>query len=136
MADVTGITAVRPGSKDGRIQRIKYGATISVGQPLYLDTADNEWKPADASAEATAKAKCIAVTPGVDGGNGWAAFTGSVILVGATLTDAAMYVVSDTAGNLMPDSDLSTNDYVTNIGRAMSTSELELRFHATDNQAP
>jgi hypothetical protein len=130
MADVTGITAVRITSTTN-YEEVTCGATISAGQPLYLDDSDQEHKLADANAEGTAKARGIAITPGVDGGGGLVARSGAIVLVGATLAVGENYVVSDTAGAIMPEADLSTGEYCTTLGRASSTTQLELNIQAS-----
>lgn len=67
MPALSGITAVRTTSNTV-VKKVKYGATIAAGQPLYQDSADKEYKLARSIAEATAKGGGIAITPGVDGG--------------------------------------------------------------------
>lgn len=134
MADLSGITAVRP-TENTRTELVKYGATISLGNTLYLDASDNEYKLADADlSEAAAKSVAIAMTPGVDGGYGLVAKDGSIILVGATMTAGESYLVSDTAGGIRPNADKNSGDYITEIGRAATTTQLDLSIEATGIQ--
>lgn len=136
MADLAGITAVRP-TVDTAIERVKYGATVAPGQTVYLDSADGEYKLADADVAANAAAaRGVAITPGVDGGYGLIAIGGGIILVGTTMTVGAMYVGSDTAGGIKPNADLTTGDFVTNLGRASSATQLELDINATGIEVP
>jgi hypothetical protein len=136
MADVSGITAIRP-TDNTIIERVNYGATIAVGNSVYLDTTDNEYKLADCdSTVITAAAKGLAITPGVDGGLGYIARGGSVILVGTTLVVAESYIVSDTPGGMKPIGDKASGDWVTKIGNAATTTQLDLDIRATGNQAP
>lgn len=131
MAALSGITAVRPTS-DTQVSKVVYGATVSAGNPLYLDTADNEHKLADNNASAaTAAAKGIAVTPGVDGGYGYIATGGSIILVGTTMAVGETYYVGPTAGEIIPDADLTTGHNVTRLGTAETTTQLKLAIEAT-----
>lgn len=131
---LTGITAVRPTSNTDVINRV-YGATISPGQPLYQDSADDEFKLADANASAaTANAKGIAITPGVDTGYGLIAKGGSIILVGTTMVVGEQYYVSPTAGSIIASSELTTGDYVTLLGVAATTTQLNLTIKATGIQ--
>lgn len=131
MAALAGITAVRP-TASTVVRLVKYGATISAGQPLYLDTADNEHKLADANASATtADVKGIAVTPGVDGGYGYIAVSGSIVLVGTTMAVGETYYAGPTAGQIIPDGDLTTNDRVTRLFTASSATEAKLSIEAT-----
>lgn len=140
MADLS-ITAVRP-TTTTRVQNVAYGATIAAGDSLYLDTADDEYKLADADNSALTAGSAdvaIALTPGVDGGRGLVVKRGggAVILVGPTMTVGQEYVVSTTAGGIAPRSDLSTtNDYITYIGTASSATQLEIDLNATGIQVP
>lgn len=131
MAALSGITAVRP-TADTVIEKVIYGATVSAGQPVYQDTADGEYKLTDADASlATAKARGIAMTPGVDGGYGIIARSGSIILVGTTMTQGVTYYVGPTAGEIVPDGDVASADYVTQLGTASSATQLRLAIEAT-----
>lgn len=131
MAALTGITAVRPTSST-KSSLVAYGATISAGQPVYLDTTDNEYKLADNNASViTQAAKGIAMTPGVDGGYGYIATDGSIILVGTTMSVGETYFVGATAGEIIPDADLATGNYVSRLGTAASTTQLDLSIKAT-----
>lgn len=131
MAALSSITAVRPTSNT-KIRVVAYGTTISPGQPLYEDPADGEWKLADNDASTTtANAKGIAMTPGVDGGFGIVATGGSIILVGTTMAVGETYFVGSTAGQIIPDADLATGDYVTRLGTAASTTQLNLAIQYT-----
>lgn len=135
MADLT-ITAVRVTS-DTQTRIVDYGATIAVGDVLYLDTSDSEHKLADAdNTEATAKVAGIAITPGVDGGNGIIATGGNIVLVGASMTTGDSQVLSGTAGKIQQDADLASSDWVTQIGRAVSSTEIKLSIDATGIQVP
>lgn len=137
MAELTGITAVRPTSNT-LIARVIYGATVSAGQVVYLDTTDGEYKLADANgaSEATSQAKGIAITPGVDGGYGFIATGGDIILVGTTMNVAYDYYVGFTPGGLMDVGSWSSSDYITRIGNAVSATQLALNIDITGNQVP
>lgn len=132
---LSGITAVRPTSNTDT-RTVLYGATISPGQPLYIDTAaSNKHKISDANASATAAAaKAIAITPGVDDGYGLVATGGSIILVGTTMVVGETYYVSPTAGSIIAGSELATGDYVTRLGTASSATQLDLSIQATGVQ--
>jgi hypothetical protein len=131
MAALSGITAVRP-TDNTQFAKQLYGATVAVGNPVYLDTADSEYKLADSNASAlTAAAKGIAMTPGVDTGYGIVATAGSIILVGTTMAVGETYYVGATAGEIVPDGDLTTGHYVTRLGTAASATQLDLSIKAT-----
>ena len=128
---LSGITAVRP-TANTVFRNVPYGATIAAGNPLYLDAADNEHKLADANlSAAAAAAKCIAITPGIDGGYGLAAFGGSIILVGTTMVVGETYYVGATAGEIIAASELTTGYNVTRLGTAASATQLDLDIRAT-----
>ena len=131
MAALSSITAVRP-TANTVVQLVKYGATIAAGQPVYYDPADQEHKLADSNASAaTASAKGIAVTPGIDGGWGFIATKGDIILVGTTMAVGESYFVGATAGTIIPDADLTTADNVTRLFTAASTTHARLSIEAT-----
>lgn len=135
MADLSGITAVRP-TANTQVRNVQYGATIAVGQSLYLGSA-GKYLLADANASAAAAAaSAIAITPGVDAGYGLVATSGSIILVGTTMTVGETYLASDTAGGIMPNSDRSTGDYVTRLGTASTATQLDLGIVSTGIQVP
>ena len=79
------------------------GATVAIGEIVYLDETDNEWKLADASASATCDNVQLAIAQGA-GTNG-AAITGGVLLIGRDVNQAGFSAgdriyISDTAGTL------------------------------------
>lgn len=134
MADLSSITAVRP-TADTKFQLVMYGATVAVGQPVVLSGTKYVLADANASA-ALAAGQGIAITPGVDNGYGIIATGGSILLVGATMTVGETYLVSDTAGGIMPNADRSTGDYVTRLGTASAATQLDLAIKATGIQVP
>lgn len=136
MADVSGITAVRP-TANTEVRVVTYAETVSAGEPLYLNSS-GKYALADANnTAATAEASAMAMTPGVLDGYGVVAIRGNIILVGATLTVGEAYIVSTTAGGIKPESDAkTTGDYITELGRASSSSQLDLNFNATGIQEP
>lgn len=136
MAALTGITAVRPGSEKTVLRIVQYGATVSVGQPVYK-AANGKRSPADSDASlATSSAEGIAMTPGVDGSWGIIAVQGPIVLVGTTMSVGLSYYVGRTAGTIVPEADLVAGDYVTRLGVASSSTQLELLMSATGIQKP
>lgn len=132
MAALSGITAVRPTSNT-QADLQQFGATISAGQPVYADSTDsNKNKLADNNASAaTATVKGIAITPGVSSGYGYVATSGSIILVGTTMTVGKAYYLGATAGEIIPEADLATGNYVTRLGTASSATQLDLDISST-----
>jgi hypothetical protein len=134
MADLSGITAVRP-TETTQLRIVRYGATIAAGQPIVASSGKYVLADANASA-ALAAAEGIAMTPGVDNGFGVMAFGGPIILVGATMVVGETYLVSPTAGGIMPNADRATGDFVTRLGTASSATQLNLSIQATGVQVP
>jgi hypothetical protein len=131
MAALSGITGVRLTANTKFFNGL-YGATIAAGQPVYLDSVDSKYKLADAnSSAATATIRGIAVTAGVDGERGIIAIGGNIILVGTTMSVGETYYVGATAGAINPDADLTTGWYVSRIGTAASTTQLQLALRTT-----
>lgn len=134
MADLSSITAVRP-TANTQLRIVQYGATISAGQAVVKSGTKYVLADADASAALSA-AEGIAVTPGVDDGYGILATGGSIVLVGTTMTVGETYLLSDTAGGIMPNADRDSGDYVTKLGTAASATQLDLAIKATGIQVP
>jgi hypothetical protein len=134
MADLSGITAVRP-TETTQLRIVRYGATIAAGQPIVASSGKYVLADANASA-ALAAAEGIAITPGVDNGFGVMAFGGPIILVGTTMVVGETYLVSPTAGGIMPNADRATGDFVTRLGTASSATQLNLSIQATGVQVP
>jgi hypothetical protein len=129
---LSGITAVRPTPNTVASVPLLYGATIAAGVPVYLDATDSKHKATDANLSAVAaKAVGITITPGVDNGSGYIATGGSIILVGATMVVGETYYCGPTAGQIIATSELTTGDYVTRLGTAASTTQLDLSIKAT-----
>jgi hypothetical protein len=129
---LTGITAVRPTANTQITNTpVLYGATIAAGVPVYLNTTDGEHYATDANLSATAAgAKGITITPGVDGGYGYLATGGSIILVGTTMAVGTTYYCGPTAGEIIPSGDLATGDIVTELGTAATATQLDLLIKA------
>lgn len=108
------------------------GASITAGQPVYIDTADgNELKPAQATSAKHA-AVGIALNNAEDGQPVAYASKDPSFTPGATLVTGTVYCVGDTtAGDIDPVADLGSGDFVTVLGVATSTSVLNLDCSAT-----
>lgn len=131
MAALAGITAVRPTANTIE-QRYKLGATTALGQPLYLDIAAAKHKPATNAAVASAKCSGISITGGVDGSYAYVAQGGSIELVGTTMAVGTAYYIGATAGDIVPESDLSTGKIVTRLGTASTATILDLSIQSTE----
>lgn len=89
-----------------------FGATITAGQAVYKDTADNKWKLADSNSATTAArtAQGIALNGGADGQPATICvadpdFTHGLATVATT---APVIVLGGTPGALAPVADLTT----------------------------
>lgn len=134
MADLSSITAVRP-TASTVTRLVQYGGTVSLGEPVYQSAG--QFLAADANASsAAASAVGVAMTPGVSSGYGIIATAGSIILVGTTMTVGESYILSRNAGKICPNADKTTGDYVTQLGTAASTTQLDLAILATGIQVP
>ena len=76
------------------------------------------------------------MTPGVTDGYGIMATGGQIIFVGTTMVVGETYLVSPTAGGIMPNVDRATGAYVTRLGTAATTTQLDLSIKATEIQVP
>jgi len=109
---------------------VTFGATITQGMAVYLDTADNEYKIAHCETSvATANVAGIALTSGADGQPGYIATSGDLTVDNLSL--AAPFMALSTAGLLCPAADLANNDYITIVGVATSATNLRLCIKAT-----
>ena len=61
---------------------------------------------------------------------------GAIILVDTTMVVGTSYLVSPTAGGIMPDADRATGSYVTKLGTASTTTQLDLSIVATAVAVP
>lgn len=131
MADLT-ITAasVTTGSRTTRIQVVESGEAVTQGQPIYLDPATSTYLKADANVDDKIAVEGIVITPGGIGGFPTIATSGLVNL-GTTLVPGTIYVLSDTAGGIMPAADLSVGDNVVILGAATTTALLNLDIQVT-----
>lgn len=104
VANVKWTGGVRP-------RQITFGATVTAAQPVYKDTADNEYKLGDADALATAAVEGLALTNGYDGKEGLIAVRGSQMNVGATTAAGIPYCVGLAGGDIVPYTDLASGDF-------------------------
>lgn len=116
---VTWVSGVRPFVG-------KAGATITPGQPVYLDTTTNTYKLTDGDTDAESVCAGISLDGGVSGRDMLIAPPGAVINIGATVTLGTVYVCSLTAGGIAPWADLSTGDYTTILFIGATSNIVEL----------
>lgn len=112
------------------------GASITAGQPVYLD-ANSTWQLADANgASPLYKVEAIALH---------AASTGQPLIVcesdpsftpGFTVAAGAIVVLSATAGGLCPAADLASGHYPAIIGIGIGSNKIKLGIVRTDVAVP
>jgi len=132
MADISptlanvGLTGATPANT----QYVQFGETVTQLHSVYLN-ADGKWYKADANNTAlTAAAKGVVLTPAATNGYGLIVTDGKMN-PGATLTVAADYYLSNTAGGICPRADLTSGaSYVTRIGWAETASVLVVDIKA------
>ena len=130
MADITlTAAAVKPGTNAQTLE-VTYGATITQGKAVYLDTGTNTWKVADCNtSSATAACGGIALTSGASGQPGVVITGGN--MTGDGMTAYVIYILS-TSGGICPSTDFSAvTDYMTVLGVATTTTNLKLAINVT-----
>lgn len=114
-------------------KRVQFGEAVIQGQPVYLSTSDSKYYKCDAN-DTLAKAACAGIVLTPSSANGYGLIvppstTAGVSLVnlGATLAVGTQYAVSATLGAICPLADISTGQFPTSIGFAVSTSLLDFQ---------
>jgi hypothetical protein len=106
------------------------GVTITAGQVLYKDAADsNKLKLSDANGAAALRVVDGIALHGASAGQPITYVTRDPLLVlGTTLVAGTSYMLaSDTPGGIAPIADAAAGDYVTSLGVAHSTTELNFQ---------
>jgi hypothetical protein len=137
MADIS-VTAVNvalaTGGSNATRKNVTYGEAVTQGQSVYLKS-DGKWWKADSNATESAGSAGVGVAltkgsaddPGI-------VITGGLMNLGATLTAGAPYFVSSAAGGICPAADLSSTEYTTYLGSAISSSIINLGPHYSGGQ--
>lgn len=129
MADLS-ITAasVVPGSGAKEETGIA-GESITAGQVVYKDSADNKFKLADTdSATAAARIPYGIALHAASANQPLTVLTSGSITIGATIAAATPYFLSGTAGAICPYADVASGDYTCLIGMGLSTTVLNVSF--------
>ena len=123
----TAANVVSVADDDNEFEYGTYGATVAAGKPVYFDEADEKYKLCDCNSGTAAVRdfRGIALQSGSDGQPAKIQ-TGGTINLGATLAVGMFYVVSDTAGEIMPVTDLSSGEYPILIGGAITAANLKM----------
>lgn len=136
MADVS-VTANEVLKDSGtQIETGTFGATVTAGQTVYLDTTTNTFKLADANGVSPLfRVKGIALNGGVSGQPA-AVAVGGTLDPGFTVGVGTPYFQSATPGGICPAADLATGMCTTYLGVGKSASQLELRIHNSETAIP
>ena len=107
------------------------GVAIEIGQTCYVLSTDSKAYLADADAAGKVTVKGIALNKAVAANQPVKLMTGGNLGLGAILTATEQYVLSDTAGGIMPIGDLDSGDTLSVIGHASTTSNLVVAINNT-----
>jgi len=141
MADLSVTVAEVQKPTVGTVDVATAGATITAGQPIYLDANDsNKAKPAAATSIALANVKGIALHAALSGQPVEYQKDGT-FTVGATAAPAVgtIYVLSGSAGGISPHTDATTpasSEYTTIIGVGATSSTIKLGILASGVAVP
>jgi hypothetical protein len=137
MAALTGITGVRPFANTSIVPKAIYGETIGFGKAIYLDPATNLWMLADSNLSVLAAgAKGISMTPGVLNSYGIIATSGDIFLVGAAGVVSTTYFAGPTPGDLIPEADRTTGEWLTRMMTCIAASTFRINIEAVGVQKP
>lgn len=100
------------------------GATIVLGDCVYVDTTDNKTKLGDADVLASAAVTGLAAGGATNGNPVNVYGDGTVVTLNGGLTKGQTYYLSPTAGKICLFADLSAGDYPSIVGHALSTTDL------------
>lgn len=132
MADITVTAAnVVAGANASVDRRYNAGAAVTAGQTVYLDTATNTWKLADANASIdTAELGGVALHA-ASTGQPLAVLTDGDYNPGATVAVGTIYVVSDTPGGIAPAADGVTGWFTSVLGVATTAANIRVARNAS-----
>jgi len=130
MADLT-ITATDVNIvSDSFAERVLAGESLTPGQAVYQNASDLKYYKADCDTVSTATVSGVCVSYAAADAYVYILNSlNSVIDIGATVSVGEIYVVSDTAGNIMPNTDLTSGQYVSVIGYGSDTNEITMNIY-------
>lgn len=128
MADLTITAGNVVAGANAKIEQGFSGGTLAGGKAVYKDTADaSKFKLGDCDdASATVRTLYGVALNGASAGQPVAIQTEGDITIGGTVVVGEIYVLSDTAGGIMPEGDLETGDYVAVLGVGISTTQIRM----------
>lgn len=104
------------------------GATVTAGQTVYRDPATGKFLLADANGTADARTPIGIALHGASLNQPLTIMTEGDVNLGATLTVATAYYLSDTPGGICPVADVGAGEFVTVLGVASSASNFKMRM--------
>ncbi|MBW8814032.1 MAG: hypothetical protein JF588_11460 [Caulobacterales bacterium] len=113
------------------------GAAITAGQLVYKEAATGKYKLSDADS-ATAEVRGVrgVALNNAAAGQPLTVQTKGQITIGGTLTVAAAYFASATAGAIAPVADMTTGKYPTFLGFGITASILDLNIASSGVAVP
>lgn len=114
------------------------GEAIDAGEAVYLKSSDGKLYLGQADGtEAEATVKGIAVNSAEAAGQPVSYLpSGELTVDAATFTVGALVFLSETAGKLCPESDLTSDSYKSLIGYATAANKLQVSLLNTGTQVP
>lgn len=112
-------------------KRVRFGETVTQGEVVYKKSDDSRYWLADSSTATLAAAEGIALTGGGAGEYGLIAKSGDID-IGGTVAVGAVYTVGSVSGEIHPDSDLGSGEYLTILGYGKTTSTILIDINATE----
>lgn len=110
------------------------GEAITAGETVYVKSSDNKVYLADADLSA-AGATCVGIALCSVAASQQVTYAkpGSVIKIGssASVGQGAVYCLGATAGSIVPEADLTTDDYVTILGVGNDDDGIVLNIHVS-----
>ena len=109
---------------------------VTQGMPAYRVAATKRLGKADSNVTAAlAEVVGLFLTAGA-AGQPAVIHTEGPITIGAALTVGERYFLGDVAGGIVPSADLSTGEFVTYLGTAISATVLDVQIHNSGVQVP
>lgn len=116
---------------------VQFGDAVTPGVVVYRSSSDNKYYKSDCDAASTDGIDGIAVSHASADDYGYVFNArNSKLDLSVTLTTGTTYVVSDTAGNIMPDTDLTSGQYLSIIGYGDATGLLSYQPNETGLAKP
>lgn len=116
---------------------VQFGEAVTPGQVVYRQASNNKYYLSDCDLDAEKGIGGLVLSHASADDYGYIFNSrNSLIDLSVTLTTGTAYVVSDTAGNIMPDSDLTTGQYLSIIGYGDANGLLSYQPNVTGLQKP